>query len=227
MELQKILELYTDQVDADDISALSSVCGSKTYSKGEHIIAQGDTDNCLYLIKSGIFRVYCLIDGVEDTVCFGHTGDAFMSFHSFFRGEPSPFSCIAMSSVEVFRITSENLKSLFSQRPHLLEWYNRMLVEELYLLERKYVYFGNKDAYSRFAHLWLPAPTSCAPFLQNISPSISRFVRKHFIAFAHVTSETMNRPNSETLLKNTSSGFDRSSLNVLVLASDSVILRLP
>ncbi len=193
MELQKILELYTDQVDADDISALSSVCGSKTYSKGEHIIAQGDTDDCLYLIKSGIFRVYCLIDGVEDTVCFGHTGDAFMSFHSFFRGEPSPFSCIAMSSVDVFRITSENLKSLFPQRPRLLEWYNRMLVEELYLLERKYVYFGNKDAYSRFC-------TFVAA-----RPDIMRSVPAKYIAqYLKIRQETLYRIRARYLRDNES-----------------------
>lgn len=58
---------------------------------------------------------------------------------------------MAVLPVEAYRIGFARLETLLRERPGLMAWFNRMLVEELYLLERRYVYFGAKDAYSRFS----------------------------------------------------------------------------
>lgn len=150
MDLHEIVGLYAD-VDSADVEALSAACETALYAKGALIVTQGCVDENLYLVRSGIFRVSCDLDGTEDTICFGHDGDAFMSFHSFYVREAAPFSCVAVLPVEAYRIGFARLETLLRERPGLMAWFNRMLVEELYLLERRYVYFGAKDAYSRFS----------------------------------------------------------------------------
>lgn len=86
MDLHEIVGLYAD-VDGADVEALSVACETALYAKGAQIVTLGCVDENLYLVKSGIFRVSCDLDGTEDTICFGHDGDAFMSFHCFYARE--------------------------------------------------------------------------------------------------------------------------------------------
>lgn len=149
MELQEILNICCT-VGPETVSDFGSHCEQVCFDKGQPLVSQGESSDHLYLVKTGVFRMSYETDGVEDTLCFGHDGDAFMSFHCFYSGEPSQFSCIAVTAIEAYRINFSDLRTLMDSHPDLLVWFNAMLVEELYLLERRYVYFGAKDAYSRF-----------------------------------------------------------------------------
>ncbi|MDE7119634.1 MAG: Crp/Fnr family transcriptional regulator [Muribaculaceae bacterium] len=149
MELSEILTIYHN-IDEDSVRALSDCCHTALFAKGEEIVAQGSPSDSLFLVKSGVFRVSSVIDGVEDTICFGHDGDAFLSFHSFYAHEPAQLACVALTPLEAYRIRFSDLETLMARSPQIMMCINRMLVEELYLLERRYVYFGAKDAYSRY-----------------------------------------------------------------------------
>lgn len=149
MELSDILNLISP-VSPETVREFLSHCKVRRYQKGDSIVTQGLLEKSLFLVKEGVFRVGRVIDDIEDTICFGQRGDCFMSFHSFYAGEGAQFSCIAMTEVEAYVIDCSELEVLLSGYPDISRWFYKALSEELYLIEKRYVYFGAKDAATRF-----------------------------------------------------------------------------
>jgi len=190
MDISDIFHIYYSVGE----QAISDFCKKSkliTYSIGDTIVEQNTRSSHLFLVKTGIFRISCVFDGVEDTISFGHDGDAFMSLHSYYSREVSQFSCIALTDMEVYRIDFSELDNLMSIHIDLLWWFKNVLVEELYLLERRYIYFGAKDAYSRYV-------TFVAA-----RPEIMKFVPVKYIAqYLKIRPETLYRIRARYIRSN-------------------------
>ncbi len=87
------------------------------------------------------WRIHC---------CSGTSGDVFTSLHSYYNGEPSIFSLIAVVDSEVWTVSYYRMKMLSDKYPELVVWMRNLLIEQLYGFEKRYVFFNNKTAEDRF-----------------------------------------------------------------------------
>lgn len=181
MELGEILRLSCTVSD-ETVRELEALCESLKIAKGEAIVWQGKKSNYLFFVKTGLFRVAFEYSGKEDTICFGMDGDPFMSLHSYYAGEVSAFSCIALVDSEVYRISFDELESFLSGHIDMLRWMKNLLVEQVYAFEKRYVYFGTGDAYSRYVS-----------FAQNRTGIIKQVPTKYIAQYLKIRPETLYR----------------------------------
>ena len=187
MELTDILKLNHD-VSPRAAAALREKCRLLEIQKGEFIVEQGKRSKALFFVADGIFRVAFNHNGTEDTICFGHDGDPFMSVQSYYAQEPSLFSCIAMTVSKVYRISFADFDELLRQHNDLLMWMKNVLTEQLYALERRYVYFSQPDAYGRFVSF-----VAARPEIMEIIPA------KYIAQYLNIRPETLYRLRAKSL----------------------------
>jgi len=91
---------------------------SKSYSKGQYIFKQGDTDANIYFIKSGLLKAYYLTDeGKEFVKSFLLPGELIGSLRAVTDESACQFSVVCLEDTEVLavpfkKLYSESLKSL-------------------------------------------------------------------------------------------------------------------
>lgn len=181
MELPEILRLNYNVCD-DAANDLRKHCQLVDVAKGEFIVEQFKRSNHLFFVADGLFRMAFNSNGTEDTICFGHDGDPFMSIHSYYAQQPAQFSCIAMTNSKVYRITFAEFNKLLERHTDLLRWMNAVITEQLYALERRYSYFSSPDAYSRFVS-----------FIGNRPEIMENIPAKYIAQYLNIRPETLYR----------------------------------
>ena len=187
MELTDILRLNYNISDAA-AADLMKYARLMEVQKGEYLVEQGKRSNALFFVADGLFRVVFCHNGTEDTICFGHGGDPFMSVHSYYSQEPSQFSCIAMTTSKVYSVSFSDFGRLLDLHTDLLKWMNNILIEQLYALERRYVYFSSPDAYGRFLKF-----VGTRPEIMEIIPA------KYIAQYLNIRPETLYRLRAKFL----------------------------
>lgn len=87
----------------------------KSFSKGEFLVREGETDSSFYIVKSGIWRGYYMRDGKEDcSLWFVSEGDSLFSIWCYADGKPSAINIEAMSDSVVYCIGKEALEGFFA-----------------------------------------------------------------------------------------------------------------
>lgn len=75
---------------------------SLTKESGEHLFRQGDHDQSLYFVRSGLLKAYYLsADGKESIKSFILPGDNIGSLMSGYAGKPSTFSLVCLKPCEL------------------------------------------------------------------------------------------------------------------------------
>lgn len=174
-------------VSDETIKKLESVATILQIKKKEAIVEQGKRVDSIFFVREGLFRVSFLNNDKEDTICFGLDGDPFTSMHSLFKNEPAQFSCIALTDSEVFKISFIDFERISNEQPDLVFWLRNLLIEQVYAFEKKYVYLGTYDAYSRYEQfiklrpeIYNQIPVKYVAQYLNISPeTLSRIRAKY------------------------------------------------
>lgn len=118
-------------------------------AKGEKIVNQGKVCNYFVFNRKGLFRVCNITNGVEDTLLFGTSGDVFTSLHSYYAGEPSIFSLVAVEDSEAWIVSYADMKALEEKYPVMVKWMRDLLIEQTFGFEKRYLFFNNKSAEDR------------------------------------------------------------------------------
>ena len=115
-------------------------------SKRTFIIEQGQPTDSLFFIIDGLVRCVHTRGGEEETFLFATSGDPFTSIHSMSRGEPSQFSWQALDDTRLLALKFSDFEKLLAEEPEIHCWWSKALLDELYVLERRYVWIGNDSA---------------------------------------------------------------------------------
>lgn len=152
-----------------------------TIKRGEHILRAGETEHHLYLIKSGLVRVYYLTEFEEHTIRFGYKGSAINSLHSYLSETPSDFSLEALKNTSVIAIKKSDLyahlevHNLYKTYTLVLEDLAKQQIErELDLLTHS-PFERYQRVMARSPHLFLEAPAKyIASYLRMTPETLSR-----------------------------------------------------
>lgn len=188
--LFQILSQYFPQ-DAQVVEEVEKCTRLVKVPARSNILKQGEVCNSFIINRQGLFRVSHIGESGEDTVLFGTSGDVFTSIHSYYAGEPSIFSLQAIVDSEVWLLPYSEAKRLQEKHPAFMKWLNALLVEQLYSLEKRYLFYNNKSAEDRllnFMHL------NSDTLRRTPSKYISTTVPLKYIAqYLKITQSTLSR----------------------------------
>ncbi len=179
--LAEILNIdYPVSVEASE--RLLGVARELKVKKGEYLVRQGFKSDCIYFILEGLFRGVHMRDGQEETLLFATEGDPFASVHSMAGNEPASFSWQALEASKVLAVGFSDFRGLLRAEPDLHWWWSNALLDQLYVLERRYVWIGNTSATQRYETLW------------SIRPGIiGRIPVKYIAQYLNIKPETLSR----------------------------------
>lgn len=154
--------------------------------RGDFLIHAGRTENCLYFVANGTFRIGFPISESEDaTVGFGYPGTLLTSFPSLVKNLPSDYFIQAISKGTVIGIPREPFFKAVDQYP------------ELALLWRKWVEEALLGRIEREIDLLTPNPADRLERLMQRSPYLFQLIPlKHIASYLRMTPETLSRLRS-------------------------------
>jgi CRP-like cAMP-binding protein len=99
----------------------------KNFSKGDFLIREGEHERNVYLIESGLVRVFLLSEFEEQTIRFGYKGSIINSLASFIKDLPSEFYIDALRKTAVTMLSREKFRKLVHEDAESLRSYSAML----------------------------------------------------------------------------------------------------
>ncbi len=121
-------------IDKKDLEQFLKLLKVKTYKSGDTILQNGQTDNYLSFLKSGLIRYFVNNDGKELTFDFISPNSFYCHYDSFYSRKPTRFNSEALTDIEIYTIHFDDLTSLFKTCEFAKDL-SRIAVEKL--LEKK------------------------------------------------------------------------------------------
>lgn len=150
--------------------------------------------------RYGLFRVSNKTEDKEDTLLFGTSGDVFTSIHSYYAGEPSIFSLIAVEDSEVWLISYHKMHQMENRYPAMVKWMHNLLIEQLYSFEKRYLFFNNKTAEERFLNFLsihsVQLKRTSVKYISSIVPL------KYIAQYLNMTQSTLSRLRKRFVSRN-------------------------
>lgn len=182
LSIKEILrEVYP--VSDEAAALLTSLAVVQTFNKRDRLVEQGKRCHHVYFIRSGICRSMYEGDDKEDTRWFATGGDVVTSVTSWHTNAPAIFSIEALTDMECFVIPYCKMRQIVNNNREIHAWAFKLLAEQLYVLERRYVIIGTGDAASRYASLMRGRPQSM----------MRRIPLKYIAQYLDMTQETLSR----------------------------------
>ena len=152
------------------------------YRRGEIIISEGEKNDNLYLVESGILRAHFLQDGTEMTYWFVTEKEEAFSSWGYVEGSPSLITIEATCDSTVFRISKERLERLFSVSLELANWGRKLIERHLLEVDNWLMNYSVPKAETRYETLIRKNPE----ILQHIP-------LKHIATYLWITPQSLSR----------------------------------
>lgn len=154
----------------------------KTISKGELLIREGEVERYVYLVDSGLLRVFLLSEFEDQTIRFGYAGSFINSLASFLQQRPSEFYIDALRKTTVRYISREAFLQIAQSDERNVRAYAHMM-EGLIVQQIE-----------REIDLLTPSPTERLERVLKRSPNLFQEVPLKYIAsYLRMTPETLSR----------------------------------
>ncbi len=170
-------------LSSDAIELLMQYAQLKKMSRNKLLFTEGGVNNNFYVIKKGLLRFFHINEDKDYTICFTGPGGVAISMHSYLFNKPAMCNIEAMTDIEFYEFSKEELEKLFSKSPEIANWARIMAFEEIYTMERRFTYVGTGDAYTRFKAFMQMRPQS----------EIQQIPLKHIASYLRITPQTLSR----------------------------------
>ena len=152
------------------------------FDKNEIVTDFGVIEKYFYFVNEGVIRGYFIKDGHEHNMGFSYEGDFSGVYDSFLHQKPATYSMEALTEVNGFRITHENLMNLFDDHKVFERWgrlFNEMILTGLGVFIQSII---ADTAEERFRQL------------MKRSPHVLQLIpQKHLASYLGMTAETFSR----------------------------------
>lgn len=170
-------------VPAEISARLSDMAEKKHYGRRHRLVQQGSRCNKVFFVSDGLLRGLYEDGDMTDTRWFAGKGDVLSSVTAYYTGQPALFSIEAITDVDIYEISFSDIKREIDCTPELKEWLVKLLLEQLYVLERRYVIIGTGDARSRYEALLNARPLEI----------LNQIPLKYIAQYLKITQETLSR----------------------------------
>lgn len=178
-------DFYREALEIEEeelLDKLLAITHERHLKKKEVLIQEGETQNQIVFLVSGILRGFFLdAEGRDVTDCFGlEPGTAAMGGFEF--GQPSTITIEALTEAEVVWMAIADVQELFARYPELMAVYNRYLLKALNIHWELKTMIGQESAMVRYH------------WFQKTYPGLVDNVRDKYVAsFLGMTPVTLSR----------------------------------
>lgn len=175
------LEQYTP-LTSEEKQYLIDHIPVQTYSKGHHLLCEGEVSNAFYFIQEGAVRLY-YSTGLEEKTAFFYFENMFVSsYESFTKQTPSKHNVQTIEPSQVAIISFDIAYQLLERFPKF-EFLARVIMEEELIVCQEIISsFVTLNAEKRYLQL-----------IESKSPLLKRIPQYHLATFLGVTPETLSR----------------------------------
>lgn len=167
--LKRLLNQECDRTLSDEEwDALFALAEEISLRKGEVLIAPGEVNPDIYIVKEGILRGVDFDGDQERTFCFGLPGTVFNSRFSFYRLLPSYYQIEACVRSTVLRIPRDEYIALTDRSHRFALWALHYAWSEQFLEEDRESTVHNGTAEERYLHMLQTRPA----IVKNVSQRI-------------------------------------------------------
>jgi CRP/FNR family transcriptional regulator, anaerobic regulatory protein len=180
-DLEQYINAYFG-IEADEMSAISELFKIEYYKKGDFFLMAGQSCNQLSFIRSGIFRIYAIVDGKEVTQWIS-TKDYFITeLSSLIFDSPARFYIQALTDCEVYTIS----KTDYQQIGKLVSQWDKL--EKLFIAK---CFTTLEDRI--FTHLSMSAEERYEAFFQKNKTLFNEVPLQYLASMLGMTPETFSR----------------------------------
>ena len=162
--------------------AFQNIMMFEKYSKHHILHEAGSVCDFMFIITSGIARVFYYKEDKDITVHFSAEQESVTTIDSFIQRKKSKYNIEALEDLEVLKISHSELENLFDSNPKF-ERFGRLFLQQIYI-----------DLVERIDDLQLHTAQERYQMLLEKKPYLfQRVASKHIASFLGMTPETFSR----------------------------------
>jgi CRP-like cAMP-binding protein len=159
-----------------------SLFESRNFKKKEILTQEGEVEQYLNFIESGLARLFFVKEKEEVVMQFSSENEIICCYESFLSGKPSSFFTESIEPMVVLSITLENLERLFEFSPKI-ERLGRLFATQEYL----------KKAAFEYHRVRVTTQERFIDFFQNNGNLLQRVPQKYLASYLDMKPETYSR----------------------------------
>lgn len=185
--MDKVRELVETQIKVsdEDWDVIRKKITLVEYKKKDIILKEGETENYVSLVETGIARLFLPKENSERTVKFAFEKEFLTSYTSFHTRKPSQYATEALTDVVLWRVSYLDMQEIY-KTSFLANVLGRKFVEMMLLqrLDREFLQM-NYTAEEKYRFL-----------VQEYPHYIQLIAGKHLASFIGITPQALSRIRS-------------------------------
>ena len=165
-----------------EVAALLQCGELRTYAPGSSVIRVGERNDCIFILKKGIWREYFDQDGEEVTVWFSVAGEITFSVWGYVLGQPARLNVESLTESEAVMIPRKRLEELYATSLAMANMGRRMIENFAVLYEGWHIGMWQKNAMERYESL-----------LREYPEVIQSVPMKYVASYLGVTVQSLSR----------------------------------
>jgi CRP-like cAMP-binding protein len=147
------------EISADDAAKIADAFHPITIKEKEYLLEENQISNDYFYLESGLMRTFlCNVDGDEITIDFFTENNMVFEVTSFFNRMRSEAYIQAITECTGYRISYNELNTLFHSKPACREFGRAILVKEFISSQKRNYGMINRTAKERYQHLLTTKP---------------------------------------------------------------------
>jgi CRP-like cAMP-binding protein len=175
-------ELVSQIMSDHAIEKLASVLVHKEVEKNEFLLKEGDVNDSLYYVKSGLLRQFYYKNGKELTEQFACEENIIINIDSFFHQRPTSATIEALEPVVLYGVPYKPLMCLIQECREISLMYCHIIESMLIGIQRKMNVYRLETANERYHRL-----------LKERPEIVRRVPLVHIASYLLMTPETLSR----------------------------------
>ena len=156
---------------------------SVSYSKGEFIVREGERNQNLYIIKSGVVRSFKNYDGEEVALWFASSGEIIIQVWGYCKGSVSQENFECETDCQMYVISKEKINSLCKESIKFANMIRTIFENHSMIMEEFLIFFAdNKSAEERYLAM-----------IKRHPDIYSQVPLKKLASFLYVTPQSLSR----------------------------------
>lgn len=144
---------FFEHLDSQELEEIASMITTKVYNKGENLFWENEEGNELFIIKSGVVKIYRHQEGREIILALFHEGDFFGEMVLLGDDKVRSASANTLEKSTVYIIKKEHFLQLLNRNPNIFIKILHTTLERLRKANEQISNLSMSSAYARIANL--------------------------------------------------------------------------